>query len=129
MTLLSAPQGSDVSPYGFDTIIGHGQRRKQAHDEHHDWIWVRRFRASPSLFGVVLPSVWPFFASFCPYFGQDPYWRFTRIKPNIFMALHAICRSTQARSSRRRYRGAERLWRDKPHEYRHLRAPTEFFSV
>jgi hypothetical protein len=27
---------------GKDTIIGHGQRRKQAHDECHDWIWVRR---------------------------------------------------------------------------------------
>ena len=27
-----------------DTIIGHGRRRKQAHDEQHDWIWVRRGR-------------------------------------------------------------------------------------
>ena len=27
---------------GDDTIIGHGQRRKQAHDPCHDWIWVRR---------------------------------------------------------------------------------------
>jgi Domain of unknown function (DUF6431) len=27
---------------GDDTIIGHGQRRKQAHDHRHDWIWVRR---------------------------------------------------------------------------------------
>ena len=27
---------------GRHTIIGHGQRRKQAHEEHHDWIWVRR---------------------------------------------------------------------------------------
>ena len=27
---------------GDDTIIGHGQRRKQAHDSSHDWIWVRR---------------------------------------------------------------------------------------
>ena len=27
---------------GDDTIIGHGQRRKQAHDQCHDWIWVRR---------------------------------------------------------------------------------------
>ena len=27
---------------GKDTIIGHGRRRKQAHDEHRDWIWVRR---------------------------------------------------------------------------------------
>jgi hypothetical protein len=27
-----------------DTIIGHGRRRKQAHDEHHDWIGIRRGR-------------------------------------------------------------------------------------
>jgi hypothetical protein len=27
---------------GEVTIIGHGQRRKQAHDQCHDWIWVRR---------------------------------------------------------------------------------------
>ena len=27
---------------GDETIIGHGQRRKQAHDPCHDWIWVRR---------------------------------------------------------------------------------------
>jgi hypothetical protein len=25
-----------------DSIIGHGRRRKQAHDEHHDWIRIRR---------------------------------------------------------------------------------------
>jgi hypothetical protein len=25
-----------------DSIIGHGRRRKQAHDEHHDWIWIHR---------------------------------------------------------------------------------------
>jgi len=29
---------------GQDTIVGHGRRRKQAHDERHDWIWVRRGR-------------------------------------------------------------------------------------
>jgi hypothetical protein len=27
-----------------DSIIGHGRRRKQAHDEYHDWIEVRRGR-------------------------------------------------------------------------------------
>ncbi len=27
-----------------DSIIGHGCRRKQAHDEHHDWIGIRRGR-------------------------------------------------------------------------------------
>jgi hypothetical protein len=30
-----------------DTIIGHGRRRKQAHDEQHDSIWVRRGRCPP----------------------------------------------------------------------------------
>jgi len=29
-----------------DSIIGHGRRRKQAHDEHHDWIWIRRGRCA-----------------------------------------------------------------------------------
>jgi hypothetical protein len=29
-----------------DTIVGHGRRRKQAHDEHHDWIRIRRGRCS-----------------------------------------------------------------------------------
>jgi Domain of unknown function (DUF6431) len=32
---------------GRDTIIGHGQRRKQAHDDRHDWIWVRRGLCRP----------------------------------------------------------------------------------
>jgi hypothetical protein len=27
---------------GNDSIIGHGRRRKQAHDEHHSWIEIRR---------------------------------------------------------------------------------------
>jgi hypothetical protein len=27
-----------------DSIIGHGRRRKQAHDEHHDWIGIHRGR-------------------------------------------------------------------------------------
>ena len=27
-----------------DSIIGHGRRRKQAHDEQHDWIGIRRGR-------------------------------------------------------------------------------------
>jgi transposase-like protein len=25
-----------------DSIVGHGRRRKQAHDQHHDWIVIRR---------------------------------------------------------------------------------------
>jgi Domain of unknown function (DUF6431) len=31
---------------GRDLIIGHGRRRKQAHDEHHDWIGIRRGRCT-----------------------------------------------------------------------------------
>jgi hypothetical protein len=29
-----------------DSIVGHGRRRKQAHDEYHDWIGIRRGRCS-----------------------------------------------------------------------------------
>jgi len=29
---------------GRDSIIGHGRRSKQAHDEDHDWIPIRRGR-------------------------------------------------------------------------------------
>jgi Domain of unknown function (DUF6431) len=29
-----------------DLIIGHGRRRKQAHDAHHDWIGIRRGRCT-----------------------------------------------------------------------------------
>ena len=29
---------------GQDSIVGHGRRQKQAHDEHHDWIRIRRGR-------------------------------------------------------------------------------------
>jgi hypothetical protein len=30
-----------------DSIVGHGQRQKQAHDEQHDWIGIRRGRCRP----------------------------------------------------------------------------------
>jgi hypothetical protein len=30
-----------------DSIVGHGRRRKQAHDEDHDWILTRRGRCRP----------------------------------------------------------------------------------
>ena len=30
-----------------DSIVGHGRRRKQAHDQDHDWIGVRRGRCKP----------------------------------------------------------------------------------
>ena len=29
------------------TIVGHGLRRKQAHDQQHEWIWIRRGRCAP----------------------------------------------------------------------------------
>lgn len=32
---------------GKHTIIGHGRRRKQAHDENQAWIWVRRGLCRP----------------------------------------------------------------------------------
>lgn len=32
---------------GNRTIVGHGKRRKQAHDQSHDWIWIRRGRCRP----------------------------------------------------------------------------------
>jgi len=42
---------------GEHTIIGHGQRRKQAHDEGYDWIWVRRGLCRPcGVTFTILPS-------------------------------------------------------------------------
>ena len=32
---------------GNQTIVGHGKRRKQAYDQQHDWIWIRRGRCRP----------------------------------------------------------------------------------
>jgi len=32
---------------GNRTIVGHGRRRKQAHDRQHDWISIRRGRCPP----------------------------------------------------------------------------------
>ena len=41
---------------GKDTITGHGRRRKQAHDEGHDWIWIRRGVCRPcGLTFTILP--------------------------------------------------------------------------
>ena len=45
-----------------DSIIGHGRRRKQAHDQHHAWIGIRRglcsrcARRSPSCRPFLLPT-------------------------------------------------------------------------
>jgi hypothetical protein len=32
---------------GNQTIVGHGRRRKQARDQRHDWIWIRRGLCRP----------------------------------------------------------------------------------
>src|SRR5215471_19125897 len=40
-----------------DTITGHGRRRKPAHDERHDWIWIRRGVCRPcGLTFTILPQ-------------------------------------------------------------------------
>jgi transposase-like protein len=41
-----------------DTIVGHGRRRKQAHDDKHDWIWVRRGRCLPCKKTFTVVPVW-----------------------------------------------------------------------
>jgi transposase-like protein len=43
---------------GRDTIIGHGRRRKQAHDDKRDWIWVRRGRCPPCKKTFTVLPVW-----------------------------------------------------------------------
>src|SRR6266436_9042004 len=41
-----------------DSIIGHGRRQKQAHDEHHDWITIRRGLCRPCHLTITfLPGV------------------------------------------------------------------------
>jgi Domain of unknown function (DUF6431) len=32
---------------GSETIIGHGRRRRQSHDQQRDWIWIRRGQCPP----------------------------------------------------------------------------------
>ena len=41
-----------------DSIVGHGRRRKQAHDDKHDWIWVRRSRCPPCKKTFTVLPVW-----------------------------------------------------------------------
>jgi len=48
-----------------DSIIGHGRRRKQAHDEDHDWISVRR--GFCNLCGKTFTMLPPFSAPYCHY--------------------------------------------------------------
>jgi len=48
-----------------DSIIGHGRRRKQAHDEDHDWIPIRRGRCK--LCGKTFTLLPPFSPPYCHY--------------------------------------------------------------
>lgn len=43
---------------GNQTIIGHGRRRKQAHDERHDRIWIRRGLCRPCRKTFSILPVW-----------------------------------------------------------------------
>jgi hypothetical protein len=48
-----------------DSIIGHGRRRKQAHDEDHDWIGIRRGLCN--LCGKTFTFLPPFSPPYCHY--------------------------------------------------------------
>ena len=48
-----------------DSIVGHGRRRKQAHDEDHDWIPIRRGMCN--LCGKTFTFLPPFSAPYCHY--------------------------------------------------------------
>ena len=48
-----------------DSIVGHGRRRKQAHDEHHDWIGIRRGLCN--LCGKTFTFLPPFSPPYCHY--------------------------------------------------------------
>jgi hypothetical protein len=43
---------------GNQTIVGHGRRRKQAHDQRHDCIWIRRGRCRPCRKTFTILPVW-----------------------------------------------------------------------
>jgi hypothetical protein len=48
-----------------DSIVGHGRRRKQAHDEHHDWIGIRRGLCNRC--GKTFTFLPPFSPPYCHY--------------------------------------------------------------
>jgi hypothetical protein len=48
-----------------DSIVGHGRRRKQAHDEDHDWIQIRR--GVCNLCGKTFTFLPPFSPPYCHY--------------------------------------------------------------
>jgi hypothetical protein len=43
---------------GNQSIVGHGRRRKQAHDQQHAWIWVRRGHCRPCHKTFTIVPVW-----------------------------------------------------------------------
>jgi len=43
---------------GNRTIVGHGRRRKQAHDQLHDRVWIRRGRCRPCHITFTILPVW-----------------------------------------------------------------------
>jgi hypothetical protein len=43
---------------GDETIVGHGKRRRQAHDQQHDWIWIRRGRCPRCRKTFTILPVW-----------------------------------------------------------------------
>jgi hypothetical protein len=49
---------------GNQTIIGHGRRRKQAYDQRHDWIWIRRGLCRPCRKTFTILPAWS------PSYGQ-----------------------------------------------------------
>ena len=43
---------------GNQSIVGHGRRRKQAHDQQGDWIWIRRGRCAPCRKTFTVLPIW-----------------------------------------------------------------------
>jgi hypothetical protein len=60
-------------------VIGHGRRRKQAHDEHHDWIRIRR--GICQLCGKAI--------TFLPVFSL-PYTHYSLIARSAALRLHCV---------------------------------------
>jgi len=64
-TRARKPSCADVRICSQESIVGHGRRRKQAHDEDHDWIQIRR--GVCNLCGKTLTFLPPFFQPYCHY--------------------------------------------------------------
>ena len=61
---------SPMPDLSCDSIIGHGRRRKQAHDEDHDWIQIRRGLCSQC--GKTFTFLPPFSPPYCHYSSDRP---------------------------------------------------------